>query len=297
MYDAIIIGCGPAGISAAIYLKRANKNVLVLEKETIGGQMSTSPLIENYPGIESISGTELAFKMYNQMTKLGIKVVLEEVKEVLENEVITEKNRYKTKVIIIATGAKFRRLNIPNEEKFIGKGIHFCTSCDGSFYKDKIVAVIGGANSAVINAIYLSNICKKVYLIYRKENLKCEEILEEKVKKQSNIEMINNSNVIKINGDKNLESIVIDTLGKETIIKLDGIFESIGLEAQTEIAKNLLPLDKHNYFIHNNTITQYENIFVAGDCVSKQVKQITTAVSDGTNAAVLAINYLNKEEK
>ena len=293
MYDTVIIGCGPAGMTAGIYLARAGKKVIILEKETIGGAMSTAPLIENYPGFEHITGNELAFDMYNQAQKAGVEIKIEEVEKIEPHKVISDSNEYETKTIILATGTKHRKLNIPNEEELIGKGIHFCASCDGPFYKDKTIAVLGGANSAVVNTIYLANICKKIYLIYRGDKLKCEKVLADKVQNLKNVEILYNTNVVKINGQDKLESIVIK--GKtEKELKLDGMFEAIGTIPETKIAKDVLSLTKDNYFQHNNTLTNLENVFVAGDCASKNVRQVATAVSDGATAATFAINYLNK---
>ena len=192
MYDAIIIGAGPSGLTAAIYLLRANKKVLVLEKETIGGQISSSPLVENYPGYISISGSELANNMYDQVINLGGEIELEEVIELKEDQVITEDNTYKAKTIIVATGCKPRVLGLENEENLIGNGIHFCVSCDGAFYKDKKVAVIGGGNSAVINAIALSDYCKEVTLIQNLEFLTAEKNLVDQLNKKNNIKVILN---------------------------------------------------------------------------------------------------------
>lgn len=294
MYDAIIVGCGPAGLTAGIYLARAGKKVLMFEKESIGGQMATAPLIENYPGVDDMSGTDLAYKMYDQAKKYGAKLKAERVTKVYKTKVIADDKEYKAKVIILATGANNRRLGLENESNLIGKGIHFCTACDGTFYKDKVVAVIGGANSAVTNAIYLANICRKVYLINRDSKLSCENILEHKILEKSNIEILYNSEVVKINGKDKLKNVIIKTKNNERKLQIDGMFEAIGVVAQSDIAAKLLERDEKDYFIGNNTETKYENIFVIGDCVSKKVKQITTAVNDGTIAATLAINYLNR---
>lgn len=294
MHDVIIIGAGPAGLTASIYLARANKKVLVLEKETIGGQMASSPLIENYPGYNKISGGELALQMYNQAVDLGVDIELEKVLKIDNDSVITEDNEYKAKAIIIATGAKYRKLGLENEEKLIGKGIHFCASCDGAFYKNKVVVIIGGANTAVVNALYLSDIASKVYLIYRKDKLKCENILKEKVKNAKNITILYNTTVEKINGEDKLQSIIIKTPEGQKELKVSAMFEAIGMDAETEIAKNILSRDERNYFIHDNTKTKYANIFVAGDCITKEVRQISTAISDGAIAATNVINYLNK---
>ena len=293
MYDAIIIGCGPAGMTSAIYLARANKKVLILEKETIGGQMASSPLIENYPGYSAISGSELANNMFEQLSNLGVEIELEEVVEIKDGEikkVITEDNTYEAKSIIIATGCKYRLLGLDNEEDLIGKGIHFCVACDGAFYKDKTVAVIGGGNSAVINAITLSDLCKKVYLIQNLDYLTAEPILIDKIKGKQNVEIILSSVVTKINGEDELESININNSDE---IKIDGMFISIGLIPQSDFVKDLLSINKYGYIESNDCVTALKGIFVAGDCRDKKVRQVTVATSDGTVAATSAIEYLN----
>lgn len=296
MYDAIIIGGGPAGLTAGIYLARANKKVLIIEKESIGGQIASSPLVQNYPGFVSISGAELANNLYEQVDKLGVPIELEEVLKIEPgeiNKVITDYNTYESKVLIIATGAKYKLLGLDNEIELIGKGIHFCVSCDGAFYKDKDVAVIGGGNTAVTNAIYLSNLCHKVYLICRKDKFKCEEELIKDLKAKENVEIIYNTNVTKIHGDNELES--IDITNQETKnLKVSGMFISIGLNAQSEMFKDILNLNSNNYVITDECSTNYSNIFVAGDVREKSVRQLATAINDGAIAATQAINYLKK---
>lgn len=294
MYDVIVIGAGPAGMTSAIYLARANKKVLVLEKETIGGQMSSSPLIENYPGYISISGSSLANNMYEQLNNLDVEIELEEVVKIKDGEikeVITTDNKYESRAIIIATGSKYRLLGLPNEEELIGKGIHFCVACDGAFYKNKTVAVIGGGNSAVINAIALSELCKKVYIIQNLDNLTCEEALRKKLSEKNNIEIIVSSVVSKINGENELKSININN-EKEIII--DGMFISVGLIPQSDIVKDILQVNKYGYIESNNCVSDIPGIFIAGDCRNKMIRQITVATSDGTIAAIEANNYINK---
>lgn len=298
MYDITIIGCGPAGMTAAIYAARSNKKVLILEKETIGGQMASSPLIENYPGYKSISGSELANNMFEQVNTLEVDIELEEVIKIIDGKikkVITDSNEYETKSIIIATGSKYRLLGLENEENLIGNGIHFCTACDGFFFKDKIVAVIGGGNSAVINAITMADIAKKVYVIQNLPSLTCENALEVNLKEKRNVEIITNSVVTKILGNDHLESIIIDANGKEETIKLDGMFISIGLTPQSEFVKDLLKTNKYGYIESINCVTEIEGIFVAGDCRDKAYRQVTISTSDGTVAATEAINYLNNK--
>ena len=298
MYDIIIIGCGPAGMTAAIYAARANKKVLILEKETIGGQMSSAPLIENYPGYKNISGSELATNMFDQMIDLGVDFELEEVNEIIGGplkKVVTDDNIYETKSVIITTGSKYRKLGLENEDNLIGKGIHFFTSCDGIFFKDKIVAIIGGGNSAVINALTMSDICTKVYIIQNLDKLTAEDILIDKLKQKENVEIITGACVKQIIGDDNLDSVVVETNGKENKIKLDGMFISIGLTPQSEIVKDILKVNKYGYIESNNCVTDLEGVFVAGDCRDKAFRQITIATSDGTVAATEAINYLNNK--
>ena len=296
MYDVIIIGAGPAGLTSAIYAARANKKVLVLEKETIGGQMSSAPLIENYPGYTAIAGSELGNNMYEQVINLGVDLEIEEVVKVEDGEikkVITEDNVYETKTVIIATGSKYRLLGLENEEELIGKGIHFCVACDGAFYKDREVAVIGGGNSAVINALALSDICKKVYIIQNLEYLTAEGALISKLEKKENIEVILNAKVTKLIGEDELEKIEYETNNKKENLKIDGMFISIGLTPQNEIVKDILKVNKYGYIESDNCITNVPGIFVAGDCRDKEIRQVTVATSDGTIAAMKANNYLD----
>ncbi len=292
MYDTIIIGCGPASMTSAIYLARAGKKVLILERETIGGQISSSPLVENYPGFKGISGAELSNNMYEQVVSLGVDIELEEVTKIIDGKVkkvVTDENTYETKSVIIATGARYRLLGLDNEVNLIGNGIHFCVSCDGAFYKNKVVAVIGGGNSAVINAITLADLCKKVYVIQNLDDLTCENVLKDKLKSKNNVEVITSSKVTRIIGNDSLEAIEINNKDN---IKLDGMFISIGLVPQNEIVKDFITLDKYNYIDSNDCSTNIEGIFVAGDCRTKKFRQLTTATSDGTIAANLVLEYL-----
>lgn len=296
MYDSIIIGAGPAGMTAAIYLARANKKVLIIEKETIGGQISSSPLVENYPGYEGISGSVLANNMYNQVDKLGVDIELDEVTDIIPGELHTVKtldNEFKARTVIIATGVKYRLLGLENEIELIGNGIHFCVSCDGAFYKGKHVAVIGGGNTGIINALALADMCEKVYLIQDKDKLTGEKILQDKLKQKVNVEVITNSVVSKIIGDDKLEKIIIKNGKKENEIVVDGMFISIGLMPQSDFLKGIIDLDKFNYAVSFDTKTKIDGIFVAGDIRTKPFRQITTAVNDGTTSALYALEYLD----
>ncbi len=296
MYDSIIIGAGPAGMTAAIYLARANKKVLIIEKETIGGQISSSPLVENYPGYEGISGSVLANNMYNQVDKLGVDIELDEVTDIIPGELHTVKtldNEFKARTVIIATGVKYRLLGLENEIELIGNGIHFCVSCDGAFYKGKHVAVVGGGNTGIINALALADMCEKVYLIQDKDKLTGEKILQDKLKQKVDVEVITNSVVSKIIGDDKLEKIIIKNGKKENEIIVDGMFISIGLMPQSDFLKGIIDLDKFNYAVSFDTKTKIDGIFVAGDIRTKPFRQITTAVNDGTTSALYALEYLD----
>lgn len=291
IYDAIIIGAGPSGLTAAIYLLRANKKVLILEKETIGGQISSSPLVENYPGLMSISGAELSSNMYDQVINLGGEIELEEVIKISENEVVTEDNTYKAKTIIVATGCKPRVLGLEKEEELIGNGIHFCVSCDGAFYKNKKVAVVGGGNSAVINALALSDYCKEVTLIQNLEFLTAEKKLIDKLKQKENVNIILNAVVENYIGEESLEGIKLSNAEE---IYVDGLFLSIGQVPNSSFLKEFLEVNEVNYITSEDCKTKYPNIFVCGDVRTKSIRQLTTATSDGTTSAIMAINYLNE---
>lgn len=296
MYDVIIVGGGPAGLTAGIYLARAGYKCAIFERETIGGQIASSPLVENYPGYKKISGSELADNLYEQVDELGVDILIENVLKVEQGKVISEEGEYTSKAIILATGAKYRTLGLDNEVDYIGSGIHFCVSCDGAFYKDKVTCVVGGSNSACGNALYLSNISSKVYLIYRGKKLKCDKILYDKIMNTPNIEVMYEANLIKYNGDGEITSIDVDVNGKVKNIPLSAVFLAIGLDASTSLANGLLDMDESDYFISNNTKTKVEGVFVAGDCVSKNVRQLTTAVNDGTVAAYSVMDYLREKE-
>lgn len=296
MYDIIIIGAGPAGLTAALYAVRSNKKVLVLEAKSYGGQIINANKIENYPGLPIISGFEFATTLYNQVKNLGAEIKFETVLRIDENKnVITIKNEYQGKAIILATGAEKRKLGIDDEEKFNGRGVSYCATCDGNFYKNKIVAVVGGGNTALEDAIYLSDLVSKVYIIHRRDEFRGEERLAEELKQHNNIQVIFNSNVVKLNGDKKLENIDIqDKNGDITNLKLDGLFIAVGQEPKNEIFANLIKLDKLGYIESEDGVhTNVEGIYVAGDARVKTLRQLTTAVGDGALAATTAIKEMN----
>lgn len=299
LYDIIIIGAGPAGLTSAIYAKRANKNVLVLEAKNYGGQIINTLDIENYPANEHISGFDFATKLYNQAKNLGAEIKYEKVVDInnlgKEKEVITTKNTYKTKTIIIATGSENRKLGLPNEDEFASKGISYCATCDGAFYKEKTVAVVGGGNTALEDALYLADLASKVYLIHRRDEFRGEESTINLLKEKDNIEFLYNSNVTKLNTKDRLESIEVTSNDGETrTIDVDALFIAIGRIPENQNFAKLINLDNAGYIISNEYChTNVEGIFVAGDNRVKELRQLVTATSDGAIAAVEAIKYIN----
>lgn len=295
MYDIIIVGAGPAGLTAALYALRANKKVLVIEAMTYGGQIINARKIENYPGIQTISGFDFANNLYNQVNALGMEYKNETVIRINEDKsVITNKNTYTGKAIIIASGASHKRLKIDNEEELTGKGISYCATCDGNFFRNKVVAIVGGGNNALDDALYLSDIAEKVYLIHRRDEFKGDEKYINELKEKINVQFIFNSNIIKINGTDKLESIEIkDNQGQETLINLNGLFIAVGQEPKNSIFSNIINLDKSGFIETKDGVhTNIDGIYVAGDARVKELRQLTTAVSDGAIAATIAIKEM-----
>jgi len=300
MYDIIIIGAGPAGLTAALYALRCGKKVLVLEGETFGGQITLTPMVENYPATGNISGIEFADKLIEQVTDLGGEIELGTVTEIVDGEtktVVTEDDRYEAKAVIIAAGVKHRALGLPNEEELIGSGVSYCAVCDGAFYKDKIVSVVGGGSTALTDALYLATMCKKVYLIHRRDTFRGEESLVKKVKEKENIELILNSEVTALNGGNILNSVeVVNTAGEKSIIETSALFVMIGQKASNDIFANIVELDEYGFIVTDLSCkTKTKGIFAAGDCRVKDIRQLTTATADGTIAALAACEYVDGE--
>lgn len=295
MYDLIIVGAGPAGLTAALYALRSNKKVLVLEAKSYGGQIINAAKIENYPGIPVVSGVEYATTLYNQVKNFGAEFKFETVIRIDENKnVITSKNTYQAKAIILATGAEKRKLGIENEAKYVGKGVSYCATCDGNFYKGKEVAVVGGGNTALEDAIYLADLASKVYIIHRRDNFRGEERLYEELKIKDNVEFILNSNVIRLNGEDKIESIdVKNNENNITTISVQGLFIAVGQEPKNSMFSNVVELDDAGYIISNDGVhTSSKGIYVAGDAREKTLRQLTTAVGDGATAATTAIKEM-----
>ena len=297
MVDVIIIGAGPAGLSAAIYLRRANKNVLVFDGKGFGGAIINSNNVENYPGCPNISGFDLANSLYTQAKNLGAIIKFENVIEFKNGpvkKVITNKQSYEAKAIIIATGKESRKLGF--EDKFIGQGVSYCAMCDGAFYKDKIVAVVGGGNSAIDDALYLADIAKKVYLIHRREEFTADLKTISLLKKKNNIKYVLNSNVTKVIGKDHLEKIeVTNKNNEEREFNVSGLFIAIGGIPSSQLFKGIINIDSNGYIKASEKCkTNRRGIFVAGDVRTKEVRQLVTATSDGAIAAMEAVKFLNK---
>lgn len=302
MYDIIIVGAGPAGLTAAIYARRASKKVLVLEAKTYGGQIINTLEIDNYPAEPHISGFDFATKLYNQAKEIGAEIVFEKVVEINNNdsekEVVTTKNKYTCKTIILATGSDNRKLKIDREDELLGKGLSYCATCDGAFYKNKDVAVVGGGNTALEDVLYLSNIVNKVYLIHRRDEFRADDTLIKQLNDKNNIEIILNSNVTKLYGENKLESIeVTNKDGNKTNINIDGLFIAVGRIPENQNFAKLINLDKNGYVIAGEDCkTNVDGIFVAGDNRVKTLRQLVTAASDGAVAATNAIKYINNNK-
>ena len=302
MYDIIIIGAGPAGLTAAIYGTRANKKTLVLEAKTYGGQIISASKIDNYPGIPHISGVEYATNLFNQAKELGAEIKFEKAINIdatdIIKKVITNKGEYECKSIIIATGADKRKLGVEREEEFLGKGVSYCATCDGTFFKGKNVAVVGGGEAALSDAVYLSNICDKVYLIHRRDEFRGSEKTVDELREKKNVCFILNTNIVKLNGDTLLESIDIkDNNNNISTLQISALFIAIGQVPETNNLVKDLNKNKMGYIIANeDTLTNIEGVFVAGDIRQKNLRQLTTAVSDGSEAAVMACNYINSKK-
>ncbi len=302
MYDIIIIGAGPAGLTAALYARRADKKVLVIEKETFGGQITHSPKVENYPGFTVMSGNEFADKLIEQVMFQGAEIELDTVTgikgEAGNFTVECERGSFEAKSVIIATGSHHRQLGLEKENKFTGEGVSYCAVCDGAFYKDKDVAVIGGGNSALQEAILLSKTSKSVTVVQNLPFLTGEIKLREEIEKTANISVILSSVVLEILGDDKFEGIKIKNTetDEESDVIVDSIFVAIGQQPENEPFKDVVELNEYGYVISDETCIPKANckgIYTAGDCRTKKIRQIATAISDGATAALEACNFVD----
>mgnify|MGYP001279845357 FL=1 len=299
MYDCLVIGAGPGGLTAAIYCSRANLKVAVLEKLMPGGQVASTYKIDNYPGVPEVSGVDLALKMFDQATALGVEYLPMEVIGIKKEKDIflvkTNDQTLKAKTVIVATGTKNRKLHVEGEEKYLGRGISFCAICDGSFYQGQDVLVVGGGNSALEESLYLSSIVKQVYIINITDEPTAFKNVQDKVKKTKNIKVFNNSEVIAFEGDDTLKEVKVKNLKTKevTSFKVNGCFEYIGHIPNTDFLKDLGILNKYGYIVvDERKETKVKGLFGVGDVIDKEIRQITTATGDGTIAALNAAKYL-----
>lgn len=300
IYDVVIIGSGPSGLTAGIYAQRARLNSIIIEKQYMsGGQVLTTYEVDNYPGLPGINGFDMGVKFKEHAQKLGANFITDEVIELdvmnKIKKVKCKKNTYLSKTIIISTGAEHKLLGVKGEKELFGKGVTYCATCDGAFYKDQIVAVIGGGDTALEDAIFLSRICKKVYLIHRRDEFRGIKLLQEKVFATENIEVVWDTVISEIKGEKEVTSVQVQNLKTNEFydIQLNGVFIAIGIVPNSNIFEQHLNLDEGNYIIANEDCkTSVEGVFVAGDVRTKALRQIVTAVSDGANAITSVEKYL-----
>ena len=302
IHDVIIIGGGPAGYTAALYASRAGLDTLLIEKLSAGGQMGLTDIIDNYPGFEEgVDGFTLGMKMQQSAEKFGAKTYYDQVLSVDLTDKIKKLTTYTEtlygKTVIVATGADPKRLGIQNEEQLLGRGVHYCAHCDGRFYKDKTVMVVGGGNSAVSDALYLSHLAKKVYLVHRRDTLRATKIYHEPLMRAENVEFLWNSTVKEFLFENRLNGAVINKDGTDTTILCDGVFISIGRMPITDFLGDALALDQNGYIIADETTkTRIDGVFAAGDVRTKFLRQVVTAVSDGAIAAHFAEGYINENK-
>ena len=304
MYDVIIVGAGPAGLTAAIYVCRAKKKTLVLEAVAYGGQIASAPEVENYPAERHISGQDLATRMYKQAADLGAEIRFERVLKICDGdgmtgvkEVVTSNGVYHARAVIIATGTENRKLGLPGERELVGRGVSYCATCDGAFYRDKVVAVQGGGNVALDDALYLADIATKVYLIHRREEFRADAELVEKVRGLANVEMLLGYNVceLKAGDDGKLAAIkLMQKSGETRELEVSGLFVAIGQVPETGDFAETLRVDEAGYVMAGEDCrTDIPGVFVAGDCRKKSVRQLVTATSDGAVAATAAVEWVN----
>lgn len=299
MYDIVIIGAGTAGLTAAVYGARAGKSVLVVEAENFGGQITASPRVENYPGIASISGNEFAANLLDQALGLGVQAELERVIGVTCEQghklVITEENAYPCLSVIVAAGVKHRTLGLAREAELTGEGVSYCAVCDGAFFKDRDVAVVGGGSTAVSDALFLSEYCRRVTLIHRREQFRAEEALVRQLRLRKNVDFLLDSRVTALQGGSSLEGVRVENLRtqEERFLAVEGLFVAVGQVPDSSAFAELLDLDAEGYLIAGEDCrTSCEGIFAAGDCRTKQVRQLATAAGDGAVAGLAAVQYI-----
>lgn len=300
IYDIVIIGAGPAGMTAALYGARAGKKVLLIEAVVPGGQIVNAKLVRNYPGIVEISGADFSKNLLEQVKKAGAEIEYEQVVELIDGEtktVKTEDDEHQARAVIIATGLSYGKLGLPREEELTGKGVSYCATCDGNFFKGKDVAVVGGGNTALQDALYLSDLANKVYLIHRRDEFRGDKALVDQLRKIENVEFVMNSNVVELEGDGEVSGVVVkDKDGGGSRLAVSAVFMAVGNVPQNEAFRGLIELDENGYVVSSDGVhTNVAGFYVAGDARVKDLRQLTTAVSDGSIAATVAINELKTE--
>lgn len=300
MHDIVIVGAGPAGLTAALYALRADKTVLLIEKENFGGQITHSPKVENYPTLMQISGSELAQMMLDQVTEHGADIELAEVLEIVnegdKKTVRTDMGDFEARAVIICSGSKHRKLGLDREDELVGRGVSYCAVCDGAFYSGADVAIVGGGNTALQEAIMLSEYCTHVTVVQNLSFMTGEARLLASLEKKNNVTMIYNTVVEELIGDGELSALKLKNTvsGEESTLKVGGLFVAIGQIPENECFANLTALNDYGYIIADETcVTDTEGVFVAGDCRTKAVRQITTASADGAIAALAACRYID----
>lgn len=300
-FDIVVAGAGTAGLTAAIYAARAGRKVIVLDGKGYGGQIGSADKVENYPGIPSVSGFDFATALYEQAKGLGAKIKFSSVTSIEKEDVFsvyTEKILYKAKAVIIATGLEKRKLNLEKEELLTGKGVSYCATCDGAFYKGKTTAVIGGGNTALEDALYLSESCERVYLVHRRSEYRAEKAYINEVNARENIVQLKGFVPVKIVGENKVEGLVVSSDEGEKSLDVDGIFAAIGQIPANEVFKNLVDTDAQGYIIAGeDCITKTDGLFAAGDCRTKEVRQLVTAAADGAVSGLAAAKYVRENEQ
>ncbi len=300
MVDIIVIGGGPAGLTAAVYARRAGKSVLVLEKDALGGQITWSPKVENYPAVPAVSGMDLGNRMAEQAMDMGAEV---EIDEVLRIEDFGSHKRvygsfgteYDARAVILAAGAKPRKLGLKREDELVGSGVGYCAVCDGAFFKGQAVAVNGGGNSALQDAVLLSDLCIRVYLVHRRDSFRGEEALVDRLRGKENVEFVLNAVITELKGDSELSGITVEQDGVQRELPVSGLFVAVGHEPDLAAFADFLDRDAQGYAASDEgCLTKTEGFFVAGDCRRKKIRQVTTAAADGAVAALAACAWLDR---
>ena len=301
MYDIIIVGGGPAGLTSAIYALRAGRTVLVIEDAAPGGQILFAHEVENFPAFRRISGAELSDRMFQQIMDLGAVIESDRVKQVEKDgevfKITTDYGSFEGRTVIVATGVKNRPLGVAREEELVGAGVSYCALCAGNFFKGRPVAVVGGGNTALQDALYLADLCSKVYLIHRRDSFRGEETRAKAVAARENVELILNSQVTELHGDRALEGMTVQNkiTGETRRLDCAAVFVAVGKVADNGFLGDLVPTDAGYILADESCVTPCAGLFTAGDCRSKTVRQLTTAVADGSAAATAAIEYLNEK--